>query len=93
MLERKRLLRMKEQFMRDGRRILVYEHPKSGDVLTIIDPGLQLRQLDEVQHDVAALLEHGLNPPAVPPVEAAPMAPIAQADPQTAPAPAETTVT
>ena len=63
MLERKRLLRVKEQFVRDGRRIFVYEHPKTGDVFTIVDPDLQLNQLEEVQRDVASLLEHGLNPP------------------------------
>jgi hypothetical protein len=70
MLERKRLLRVKEQFVRDGQRIFVYEHPKNGDVFTIIDPDLQLDQLEEVQRDVANLLEHGLNPA---PAEAAPV--------------------
>src|SRR5581483_3907283 len=63
MLERKRLLKIKEQFVRDGQRVFVYEHPRTGDVFTIVDPALQLNQLDQVQHDVAALLEHGLNPP------------------------------
>jgi hypothetical protein len=63
MLERKRLLKVKEQIQRDGHRIFIYEHPKSGDIFTITDPGLQLNQLESVQRDVAALLEHGLNPP------------------------------
>src|SRR5436309_1004980 len=58
MLERKRLLKVKEQFQRDGQRIFVYEQPKTGDLFTIPDPGLQLDQLEEVQRDVAALLEH-----------------------------------
>jgi len=62
MLERKRVLKVKEQLVRDGRRVFIYEHPKSGDVFTILDPNLQLNQLESVQHDVAALLEHGLNP-------------------------------
>jgi hypothetical protein len=61
MLERKRLLKVKEQFMRDGQRIFVYEQPKTGDVFTIVDPNLQLNQLDEVQRHVAELLEHGLQ--------------------------------
>jgi hypothetical protein len=66
MLERKRLLKVKEQLVRDGQRVFIYEHPRTGDVFTIPDPNLQLDQLDAVQHDVAALLEHGLNPsPAV----------------------------
>ena len=63
MLERKRLLKIKEQLVRDGQRVFVYEQPATGDVFTIIDPALQLNQLEQVQHDVAALLEHGLNPP------------------------------
>ena len=64
MLERKRLLKVKEQIKRDGRRVFVYEQPKTGDIFTIADPGLHLDQLEAVQHDVAQLLEHGLNPPA-----------------------------
>ena len=63
MLERKRLLKVKEQFQRDNQRVFIYEHPKSGDLFTIPDPNLQLDQLEQVQHDVARLLEHGLNPP------------------------------
>jgi hypothetical protein len=64
MLERKRLLKIKEQLKRDGHRVFVYEHPKTGDIFTIADPCLHLAQLEQVQHDVAQLLEHGLNPPA-----------------------------
>jgi hypothetical protein len=64
MLERKRILKVKEQIVRDGRRIFVYEQPKSGDIFTIADPDLRLDQLEQVQKDVAQLLEHGLNPPA-----------------------------
>mgnify|MGYP001766455201 CR=1 FL=1 len=63
MLERKRLLKVKEQVVRDGRRVFIYEQPGTGDVFTVIDPGLQLNQLEAVQRDVATLLEHGLNPP------------------------------
>jgi hypothetical protein len=61
MLERKRILKVKEQFVRDGQRVFIYEHPKTGDVFTVADPNLQLNQLEEVQRDVAALLEHGLT--------------------------------
>jgi hypothetical protein len=63
MLERKRILKVKEQIVRDGQRVFVYEQPKTGDIFTIADPNLQLDQLEEVQRDVAQLLEHGLNPP------------------------------
>lgn len=62
MLERKRILKVKEQIVRDGKRTIIYEQPKTGDVLTITDPDLHLNQLEQVQHDVAFLLEHGLNP-------------------------------
>jgi hypothetical protein len=64
MLERKRILKVKDQFQRDGQRLFVYEHPKTGDIFTIADPDLHLNQLEAVQRDVAQLLEHGLNPPA-----------------------------
>ena len=63
MLERKRILKVKEQLQRDGQRVFVYEQPKTGDLFTITDPDLHLDQLEEVQRDVAQLLEHGLNPP------------------------------
>lgn len=66
MLERKRVLKVKEQIHRDNQRVFIYEHPKSGDVFTIVDPNLQLNQLEQVQQDVAALLEQGFVPVAAP---------------------------
>jgi hypothetical protein len=85
MLERKRLLKVKEQFKREGKRVFVYEHPKTGDVFAITDPDLHLDQLQEVQQDVANLLEHGLNPPTDPtaPVPA-PVTPTPEATADTA---------
>jgi hypothetical protein len=80
MLERKRLLKVKEELVRDGKRVFLYEQPKTGDVFTIIDPNLQLNQLEAVQHDVAALLEHGLTPP----LAAEPAAPTPPAEPAAA---------
>ena len=68
MLERKRMFKVKEQVMRDNQRVFIYEQPSTGDVFTILDPNLQLDQLEAVQRDVAALLEHGLNPPPAAPV-------------------------
>ena len=70
MLERKRILKVKEQLVREGKRVFVYELPRTGDMFTVTDPALRLDQLAEVQKDVADLLEHGLNPPA--PVPASP---------------------
>ncbi|MEW6158637.1 MAG: hypothetical protein AB1813_14490 [Verrucomicrobiota bacterium] len=61
MLERKRLLKVKAQLSEDGQRVFIYEHVKSGDLFKIADPKLQLDQLEEVQRDVAHLLEHGLE--------------------------------
>ena len=90
MLERKRILKVKEQVIRDGKRTFIYEQPRTGDVFTIADPALRLDQLEEVQRDVAALLEHGLNPsPAV--AEGSPAAEAANppAEPATSPQPVE----
>ena len=78
MLERKRVFKVKEQIVREEGRFFIYEHPKTGEVFTIQDPNLQLNQLESVQHDVAALLEHGLNPPT--PVVASPEPFAAQAE-------------
>lgn len=77
MLERKRLLKVKEQFVRDGRRVFIYEQPKTGDLFTICDPDLHLNQLEQVQHQVAQLLEHGLEPasPAPSPADPPPATP------------------
>jgi hypothetical protein len=68
MLERKRVLKVKDQIQRQGGRVFIYEHSKTGDIFTIADPNLQLNQLEEVQRDTANLLAHGLNPPPAEPV-------------------------
>lgn len=73
MLERKRLLKVKEQVTREGRRVTIYEHPGTGDLMTVPDPDLHLNQLDQVQHDVAALLEHGLPEDRAPVAETLPL--------------------
>jgi len=44
------------------RTIIGHQVKLDGDIFTIIDPALQLNQLEQVQRDVATLLEHGLNP-------------------------------
>jgi hypothetical protein len=105
MLERKRLLKVKEQLVRDGQRVFIYEQPGTGDVFTVMDPNLQLNQLEEVQRDVAGLLEHGLpeqtsaTGPQAGGLEPPPQAEVAQtaltqqapAAGQDAPAPAQST--
>lgn len=59
MLERRRVLKARSQAVENGRRVIMYEHAQTGEVFTIVDPGLKLDQLDEVQQEVAKLLEHG----------------------------------
>jgi hypothetical protein len=88
MLERKRLLKVKEQLVREGQRTFIYEHPRTGDLFTIADPNLQLNQLDAVHQDVAGLLEHGLNPPAPDASEGLPAASAATAPEANTEAPA-----
>ncbi len=91
MLERKRVLKVKEQILRDGKRTFIYEQPRTGDIFTIVDTDLHLDQLEQVQRDVAALLEHGLTPPPateVPPPVAATEAALELAPATMAPAPA-----
>jgi hypothetical protein len=61
MLERKRLLKVKAQINEDNRRTFIYEHGSSGDLFHIPDPNLQLDQLEEVQRDVAHLMEYGVS--------------------------------
>jgi len=86
MLERKRVFKVKDQTKLDGQRVFIYEQPKTGDVFAIVDPGLQLNQLEEVQRDVARLLESGLNPPAdaptAPPADGVEINPTTQPDGQ-----------
>jgi hypothetical protein len=60
MLERKRIFKVKAQSTQNGRRTIIYEHPKTGDVFTIADPDLHLDKLFEVQRTVSHLLENGL---------------------------------
>ena len=59
MLERKRLLRPTDARTdeTDGRRLLFYEHTRTGETFVVIDPGLHLDQLQEVQREVAGLLK------------------------------------
>lgn len=61
MLERKRQLKVRQQFVRDGQKVIIYEHPKKGDTFTVVDPDLKLDQLEEIQKEVAHLLENGLH--------------------------------
>ena len=59
MLERKRLLRPTEARADEatGRRLLFYEHVKTGETFVVVDPVLRLDQIEEVQREVGALLK------------------------------------
>lgn len=80
MLERKRILKVKEQFQRDGARVFIYEQPRTGDIFTITDPNLRMDELEEVQRDISLLL----NPPAAAPVVPVPAAPVSGEEAPTA---------
>ncbi len=60
MLERKRILKVKQEINTDGKRIFIYEHPKTGEVFSITDPRIDDSQIEEVQKTVANLLESGV---------------------------------
>jgi len=80
MLERKRIIKVKTQLSREGQRVFIYEHPKTGDLFQVADPNLQLQQLEGVQHEVLHLLQHGF--PEESPVHSVTMEPVAPAQEQ-----------
>ena len=59
MLERKRLLRPTgtRQDEAAGHKLLFYEHVRTGETFVVVDPGLRLDQIEEVQREVAGLLK------------------------------------
>ena len=59
MLERKRLLRPTGTRQDDetGRKLLFYEHVRTGETFVVVDPLLRLDQIEEVQREVAGLLK------------------------------------
>lgn len=66
MLERKRVLKQIKPEVTDDRRVLIYEHAKSGDVFLVPEVTLRLDELDAVQHEVSHLLKNiGTESPAV----------------------------
>lgn len=75
MLERKRLLKVRSEVREGDRRIFVYEHSRTGDILAVADPNLHLDQLLSVQRQVADLLTNGLPPAAVAPAPLEPTDP------------------
>lgn len=63
MLERRKLLLERgTRSQPDGTLIRLYEHRLSGEAFFVLDPGLNLRQLEPVQQAVAELLAQHLPP-------------------------------
>jgi hypothetical protein len=56
MLERKKALKQVRTEQSENGRLLIYEHPESGDVFIVADPQLRLDELQSVQDEVGALL-------------------------------------
>ena len=57
MLERKRILKQVNSEQTESGRVLIYEHAKSGDVFIVPDVELRLDELENVQREVAQLLQ------------------------------------
>ena len=57
MLERKRMLRPTGSREEEGCKRLFYEHVRTGESFVVVDPGLRLDQIEEVQREVAGLLK------------------------------------
>ena len=56
MLERKKTLIPTDSRETEDRKLLFYEHAENSDVFIVVDPGLKLDQVEEVQKEVAELL-------------------------------------
>lgn len=57
MLERKKLLKQVGEKQVDDRRLLIYEHVKSGEVFIATDPQIRLEEIAAVQEEVVGLLD------------------------------------
>jgi hypothetical protein len=76
MLERRKVLRPTDTRRAGERKLLIYEHARSGEVFIVADPELSLAEVDRVRVEVAGLLGIGqpegeAAPPAAPDAGAA----------------------
>ncbi len=60
MLERKRILKIKNTINHGSKKITIYEQANNGDVFAIEDPELSIHSLETTQRQVCKLLEEGL---------------------------------
>lgn len=58
MLERKKVLKPVDTIERSGRRIIVYEHAKTGESILVEDPRLKLSEIEPIQNRVRQLLDN-----------------------------------
>ena len=64
MLERKRIIaHVDTKTEPTGKKLLIYEHNKSGETILIVDPQLKLTKIEPVQQQVKSLLDAELNQP------------------------------
>lgn len=57
MLERQRVFVEREaRRTGDGRRLVIYEHKRTGETFAVTDPELRLAEVDPVQQEIMALL-------------------------------------
>jgi len=61
-LERKKLLKQVSERVSNERRLLIYEHRKTGEVIMVTDPDIHLDEVEAVQDEVASLLEEMTAP-------------------------------
>jgi hypothetical protein len=57
MLERKRIVRCRDEFRQDEQRVFVYEHPRTGETFLVPDPGLTPRHAAAVREELGAFLQ------------------------------------
>ena len=60
MLERKRVLKQIKIDESGDRPVLIYEHPKTGDVFIVPDVRLRLDEIEQVQNEVSQLLKQAI---------------------------------
>ncbi len=61
-LERRKVLRQVGERRTEDRRLLIYEHRKTGEVIMVTDPEVRLDEVDALQDEVARLLEEMSQP-------------------------------
>ncbi len=56
-LEREKRIKQVDVRQIENRRLLIYEHRKTGEVLIVTDPEIRLEEVDQIQEEVVAMLD------------------------------------